>query len=50
MGPKGRGKGGDLLAFANTEGYVGVFEKVYTSSEGVEGWRGGRCGEWHPGG
>ena len=32
--PRGRGKGGDILAFADTEGYVGVFEKVYPSSEG----------------
>ena len=35
--PRGRGKGGDLLAFADTEGYVGVFEKVYPSSEGGGG-------------
>ena len=35
--PRGRGKGGDILAFADTEGYVGVFEKVYPSSEGGGG-------------
>ena len=34
---RGRGKGGDLLAFADTEGYVGVFEKVSPSSEGGGG-------------
>ena len=38
--PRGRGKGGDLLAFADTEGYVGMFEKVYPSSEGGGGVEG----------
>jgi len=45
--PRGRGKGGDLLAFADNEGYVGVFEKVYPSSEGlgeVGGEGGGEVG------
>lgn len=40
--PRGHGKGGDLLAFADNEGYVGVFEKVYPSSEG-RGEVGGRA-------